>query len=253
MIVRESNDYFTMIKQHDHAIFCGDMARYLRDDYFIDPAYKNDVILAINEHDRSWLRLDETPIWNDRTNTPFSFMDYPLHLKLPLYTLGINELEKMSSYATLISSLHYSSFKPIRDSVHPDCVYYINQESDRQRIIEQELVPDSNMVIQHLRMLQLLDEMSLYVCLNKPGATKEEEHPWYKEAFGTTFLNQTFSAKWVNVNEVSIAPFPFKCDFKANLIIKNVSKDLISQNGIERAYMETDYTIQEITFMESKV
>nr|WP_253735858.1 DUF3891 family protein [Paenibacillus sp. FJAT-26967] len=34
------------------------------------------------------------------------------------------------------------------------------------------------MIEQHFKLLKLCDELSLYVCLNEPGVSKDEEHPW---------------------------------------------------------------------------
>lgn len=154
MIVRESDDFFTMTKQHDHALFSGEVARYLVDDYFIDQSFKNDVLLAIQEHDRSWIRLDETPIWNDRHNTPFTFMDYPLYVKLSFYTMGLDEIEQMSHYAALLCSLHFTSFTPLQNSQDQACIDFINHERGRQRKLGSKLMIDvhAEMVVQHLRL-----------------------------------------------------------------------------------------------------
>ncbi|REE88940.1 uncharacterized protein DUF3891 [Paenibacillus taihuensis] len=252
MIVRESENDFSMVTQHDHAILSRDIAGHFKDGYYIDLTFKNDILLAIREHDRGWIRLDETPIWNDRIHAPFSFMDYPLYGKLPLYRIGIDEVEEMSSYAALLCSLHYTSFKPIRNSAHPDCVAYMKHETNRQNEILKKLDLEAGceLVTQHLNMLQLCDDLSLYVCLNQPGATKEEEHPWYKEAFGTAIQNQAFRAKWINNVEIGLQPFPFIRDFKVSLRIKHVSRELRAQYGIGKAYMDTEFDVQEVTFAD---
>lgn len=254
MIVRESNDYYSVAKQHDHAILSGDIASHFKDDTFIDSTYRDDVLLAIREHDRGWIRLDETPVWNDREHVPFSFIDYPMHAKLPHYTIGINEVEEMSSYAALLCSLHYTSFTPIRNSSHPDCIAYMKHEADRQRRMLKKLNlqadRDGDLISHHLRLLQLCDELSLYVCLNRPGATKIEEHPWYKEAFDTTIQDQSLTAKWMNEHKIWLHPFPFKGDFKVSIPMKHVSKEMRTQLGIEKAYRETGFEMQEVTFVD---
>nr|WP_186438508.1 DUF3891 family protein [Cohnella terricola] len=162
MIVRECEDDFTMITQHDHADLSAQFARQFKPEFYMDTEFTDDVLLAIREHDRGWIGLDEIPLWNDRIHAPFSFFDYPLYPKLLMYTKGINEVERTSRYAALLCSLHYTSFANIRDSKHPDCVEFMNTELRRQEQIGQQLIhPASEIVLRHLWLLQLCDDLSL--------------------------------------------------------------------------------------------
>jgi hypothetical protein len=65
MIVRETEREFVMITQHDHAHLSGVLASHFTKEFFREDSYYQELILAIYEHDRSWIRLDDTPIWND--------------------------------------------------------------------------------------------------------------------------------------------------------------------------------------------
>lgn len=107
MIVREKEDNFILISQHDHAQISGDITKNLNKNLF-GSYYFNDVIVAAYQHDRGWIDLDQTPKWNG--NAPFSFLDYPLIPKLKAYHQGLNEVEMMDKYASLICSLHYCTF-----------------------------------------------------------------------------------------------------------------------------------------------
>ncbi|MCQ6561238.1 DUF3891 family protein [Paenibacillus mendelii] len=250
MIIRETDTHVVMTAQHEHAQFAGCIASHFLERLFIDPSYRQDTIMAITEHDRSWIRLDETPIWNDRHAVPFSFGDYPLLPKLLLYQYGLDETEAMNEYAALLCSLHYSSFRHIRNSKQPDCMAFIHNEAERQRRIQAKLnVQDESMVGQHLKLLQLCDEISLYVCLNEPGATKEDEHPWYREGFETLIDDQRLAARWVSGGQIQINPFPFKQAFSAAIHSKHVSKEAIQRLGIDTAYKETPLMEQTVTFV----
>lgn len=250
MIIRDSESHFTMTTQHDHAILSGEIAKFFEPSYFGDTTFIDGLLLAIRENDRGWIGLDETPIWNDNINAPFSFMNYPIYPKLPMYAKGISEVEKMNDYAGLLCSIHYTSFGHIRKSKHPDCIEYMNNEINRQQRINKKLnYPDSDIVTNHYRLLQLCDELSLYVCLNKEGASKNEEHPWYKDGFETMIGTQKFIAEWISETEIRITPFPFNHSFKTVLLTKHVQKELRNRVGIKRAYKETDFSRQEITFL----
>lgn len=250
MIVRETKDYFILTTQHDHAELSGKLAENFVDELFINDRYKNDTIAAIHEHDRAWIRLDHTPIMNDRDAIPYSFMDYPILPKLVLYGVGVDEVEESNKYAALLCSLHYSSFKAIQESSLIDCVNYLAAESKRQAGLKAALnFPEERLITQHFKLLQLCDEMSLYVCMNHPGAPKEDEHPWYKNGFGTVLDRGKINAQWKNEKEILVSPFLFKQDFAAILKCKHVSKILVQEIGINDAYHQTEWTNQEVRFV----
>ncbi|WP_156430913.1 DUF3891 family protein [Paenibacillus sp. FJAT-26967] len=48
----------------------------------------------------------------------------------------------------------------------------------QQRLKAKLNQPGESMIEQHFKLLKLCDELSLYVCLNEPGVSKDEEHPW---------------------------------------------------------------------------
>ncbi|MCR8845922.1 DUF3891 family protein [Paenibacillus sp. SC116] len=249
MIVRESDQYFIMTTQHEHARFSGEIAANLTERLFLNCNYRSDVVLAIQEHDRGWIRLDDTPTWNDRTAAPFSFLDYPLLPKLVLYKVGMDEVEAMNEYAALLCSLHYSSFVHIQRSERLDCIHFIANEKERQQRIRARLGEiDEHMVVSHFKLLQLCDDISLYVCMNEPGVSKANEHPWYKEGFETIIQEQKINAHWVSGNEIKINPGLFNSEFTATLKSKYVVKDVIRRIGIQAAYKETEWSELTVTF-----
>jgi hypothetical protein len=250
MIVRETNKDFVMTPQHEHAGFSSKIGRYLIKSLFVDHSYSRDVLIAIEQHDRGWIKLDDTPIWNDRNNTPFSFGDYPLLPKLVLYRKGLDEVEEMNEYAALLCSLHYTSFKHIQRSKITDCIDFIHYENERQkRLISKLDFPNENMILSHFKLLQLCDEISLYVCINNPGVAKENEHPWYREGFETLIGKEKLNASWISNNTILINPFIFEHEFTAVLNSKHVSKELIKNIGIDAAFKETDWTEQKVSFV----
>lgn len=249
MIVRETDQHFVMTTQHEHARFAGEIANYFVKSLFLDEKYIRDVLFAIQEHDRGWIRLDDTPIWNDRHSVPFSFADYPLLPKLALYRIGIDEVEKINDYAALLCSIHYSSFTHLQSSKLTDCVNFINNEIERQTRLKAKLgQPTEDMISNHYKLLQLCDDISLYVCINNPGATKDIEHPWFKEGFDTIINDQRINAHWINNKEIVISPFLFERDFTTTIKSKQVPKELIGRLGINDAYKETNWTEQEVIF-----
>ncbi|WP_028547749.1 DUF3891 family protein [Paenibacillus sp. UNC451MF] len=253
MIIRETEQEFVMTTQHDHAGLSAHIAAQFCDDIFLGDVYIPDVLQAITEHDRAWIRLDHTPIWNDQDHVPFSFSDYPMLPKLVLYKLGIDEVEQMSEYAAFLCSKHYASFQQLQHSSHPDCIAFCSGEARRQARIQEKLKFPKEMIERHFQLLQLCDDISLYVGLNNPGSTKDKEHPWFRDGFTLSEPllpdgSRRLIAEWLNEKEIRMTPFPFKHDFKTTVPIKCVSKEAIRSLGMNRAYEQAILQEQEVIF-----
>ncbi|MCC3371767.1 DUF3891 family protein [Cohnella sp. REN36] len=249
MIVRENEYAFVMTTQDDHARLSGEIAKGLRRSWFGDGPYVDEALLAVAEHDRSWIRLDDTPVWYDRAGAPFSFMDYPLLPKLTFYRLGVDEAEEMSAYAGLLCSLHFSSFSSPGDAYAAEWAAFIDAERARQQRLRAHLYhPDESMVQRHLDLLQLCDQISLYVCFNEPGVAKADEHPWYREGFGVRLDGRQLSAAWEGTERVRVSPSLFEAPFGAALRTKIVPKEAVAALGIANAFRETPWTEQMIRF-----
>ncbi|WP_245948252.1 DUF3891 family protein [Paenibacillus sambharensis] len=254
MIIRETNHGFILIAQHDHGQLSGQIARHFRPAYIMNQAFTEDVLAAITEHDRSWIALDSVPIWNDKNRAPYSFLDYPLQPKVVLYRYGIDQIEQMNPYAALLCSLHYASFRVFHNTEDEFCLAFYEHETRRQERLRAQLSPlDSRMVESHFRMLQLCDDLSLYVCLNEAGADKKHEHPWYRSGFaGSEPFSPDgkgqLSAVWLNQEDIAVTPFPFTANFTASLRYKFVTKELICETGIHEAYTQTEWSWQTVRF-----
>ncbi len=251
MIVRETISTFHMTAQHDHALMSEEIARQFSEDLFLSNDYREEAYIAIREHDRAWICLDQTPIWNDQKHVPYSFMDYPLSPKLVMYTKGIDEVEMINQYAGLLCSIHFSSFVDIRDSRKSECIQFIEHEKNRQKRLNKQLnYPKKEAINRHFQLLQLADALSLYICLNEPGATKSDEYPWFVDGFNPSINGKKFVAKWKNQSEIKITPYPFADEFSITYQSKYVSKSLRENKGIDFAYHHTNFTNSKIKFVK---
>jgi hypothetical protein len=251
MIIRETKDSFIMIRQHDHAFLSGETIKHLKPSLLKSDSFFNDALYAAYQHDRSWIGLDETPIWNDREKIPFTFSDYPLLPKLAFYKIGVDEIERVNTYASLLCSLHFCSF--FSQSEKKDCLVFLTGEARRQMKLKESFPDlDEELLQQHFHILQFSDNLSLYLCLNEPGVGKEDEHPWFRSGFKNTEIfhpdHQPLTARWMNENEVTLDPYPFDKDFHVSLQYKMVSKSLIEEVGIAEAYTESDMEEKKIFF-----
>lgn len=253
MIVYEREDSYVMITQDDHAQVSKQIAEHCKDDFYYASKYNEEVILAIQEHDRGWIDPDKSPLWNDKSEEPFSFIDYPTDLKNSFYEKGLDEVEGMGKYACLLCSLHYSSF--VQDAEEPAVQEFWNIEKQRQDRLYDELGIIGNeekkkTLMYHLDLLKFSDFLSLYICLHEPGNNKKK-HPFFKNGFPQMFLFATeepIIASWENEELIFLSFSPLKSELVVKLPYKEVMKEQIEKDGLLQAFKDTPVTIREVTF-----
>ncbi|MCM3569268.1 DUF3891 family protein [Neobacillus mesonae] len=255
MIIREREDRFIMIKQHDHAKISGTIAQNWKNSYFNGMDWKDEVILAIREHDCGWIEADSDPLWNIQQDKPYSFTDYPIESKTVIYKKGIDEVERKSKYASLLCSLHYISF--LQNDGQFAAKQFVTDERNRLRRIFYELGIQGDMkmeslVMDHLKILKFCDNLSLYICLNEAGVEKENEHPFYRNGFPEAFPfanNQLIHAYWLGQETVSLSFSPLYKEIQVFLPFKEVKKEVIRSNCISKAYTDTPELKRRVKFI----
>ncbi|UHA74255.1 DUF3891 family protein [Paenibacillus sp. 481] len=252
MIVREREHDFVMIEQHEHGKLSGVMATHFKRELLVGTDRFDELVYAVNEHDCSWMGLDNIPIWNECSQVPFSFMDYPLPLKVAFYRLGVDEVEQKSIYAALLNSLHFSSFFHVEKL--PAVQQFMAHERERQQRIRQ-LLPDmkEEVIHNHLNLLQFCDDLSLYVCLNEPGVRKEDEFVWYQDGIENSIpfhhdRKSMIVAEWVDEHNIKLSSFPFTSSFTTSIPFKVVSKVRAGAIGIHKAYQEQPMQHLNVSF-----
>jgi len=250
MIIREQRDAFVMTEQNEHAEISGEIITHWKENLFIGASRRRAVEYAIAKHDLGWEKFDKQPFWNDKKQEPFTFTDFPLLPKTVLYTNGIDEVEKENLYAGLLCSVHYARFMEWEN--HPAADKFIDQEKQRQqRILEQMDTVNKDTFHTHFAMLQLCDSLSLYLCINEPGAGKGEEHPFFRDGIQTSsafrsFMKENMTLTWKTPDTIAINDFPFKHPFTVTLKQKTLNKQDIADHGLIDSYENTPY--EERTF-----
>lgn len=239
MIIRESKEAFTFISQHDHANIAGEFFMNLKKD-FVPLDYYESLKFAIYQHDRSWIVPDGDPVWDDLRKRPYDFFTYPETLKYHFFRLGIEQTDQVNSYAALLCSMHYSSFLS-SDNTEKGRSFY-NKEIQRQKhlMLRLNIVNDTFLKYQ-LKILKFCDDLSLYVCLNKPNSEKKQEHPLYKDGFpDSAFFNdggeKNIVASYTERNTIKFNYSPFYQKFDIKITFKKVLKEDIKKMGLSKAF-----------------
>ncbi|MFC0015529.1 MULTISPECIES: DUF3891 family protein [Allobacillus] len=248
MIVTKNDQSFRMFTQHDHAKVSGEIAKHWPSELFLSEQLREEVELAITQHDRAWIPLDDQPTWNEEKHEPHSFMNYPLEPKLEHYQKGVDEVRSESKYAGLLCSHHYLSFFD-HSAENPIIQQYISREMKKNNQIKKELGEQFNerAFDFHFHLLQFCDDLSLYFCLNEPGIDKENETKMFKHGFRQQFqgMKEKMVAYWEEPNRILLNNGPFKETFSLEVPYKEISKAEIDQNGLKQAYELAETKVRE--------
>ena len=199
MIVRQRPDTFLLFGQHEHALAAGEFALRWRE----RPRPFGPAVYAIANHDLAWRELDRQVLWNEEEGRPYSFVDYPLDLKLPAQRRGIDSVEDHDPYAGCLCSMHYARF--LLGSERPEEVEFREGEMARQRRLKEPMsAGELENLERNFRFLRLCDGLSLFLCLNEPGG---EESPSPNPG-GFEFEGTHFGPVWEDEQTLRLDPNP---------------------------------------------
>lgn len=243
MIVQEFPDHFIMIAQHDHAAISGTMANKWKQRLFRGHDKRLSVEHAITNHDLGWKPMDEAPFWNDKTKAPYTFIEFPTAPKTVLYKYGIEEVARKDPYAALLCSRHYTRF--LQNNSASAAQKFMREEKTRREDLVQTVADfDTENFNFHYGVLQMLDDMSLFICLNEPGIRQVDSHPFFKRGIKRnesvdTIPEEKIHIYWNDERTICLDPFIFTDTFTITLRAKNVSKKVIEQEGLLESYQRT--------------
>lgn len=242
MIIREQDAHIVMIEQDDHAHISEVMIRKWRTIFFENDPYEKAVLYAIRNHDYGWKAFDQQPFWNDQAGLPFDFTTFPHRPKTILYAKGVDDVQAVEPYAAALCSAHYMSF--MERSPRKDVQRYLNKERDRIDTILSSIPEITKDMFQtHLAMLQFADNISLYVCVNDPGVSKEHEHAFFKKGIPISTAipsieHSVVDAHWIDAHTISLKGLPYVPSFHVDVPYKSVEKYSIASKGMIKSYEE---------------
>ena len=231
MIVRESGEgKLVLIPQHAHATISGEIARHWRKDDPESPVLRPEAIMAIEQHDRAWIPLDEVPKKRPNGDGYYSFVDYPLTDKLRAYQQGVMEVREQSRYAAILCSRHYCSF--FSDDTDDERIKaFLDREEGLQQADRQTLSSAEQATLDiDQKFLSFCDDVSLYLCMNKPGVAKQSEVNWFRDGFKERFsFADKITGEWVSTDEVRLMPSPL--EFPVRIVIPQI---IVEGNGYKK-------------------
>lgn len=217
MIVREVPEGFVLIGQHDHGLAAGEIARHWGRESRPSPS----TVYAVAQHDLGWRELDESVLWNEETDRPHDFLDYPAEPKVRAFAAALDLLEERDPYATCLSSMHYATL--MQGSEKEAEVRFREAEIRRQQRLREDIADESVEGLEHdLRFLKLCDGLSLFLCLNEPGQEASYPAP-YPDGFALD--GKEYSPGWIDERTLRVRPDPFSRPFGVELPYRVIRRD----------------------------
>jgi Protein of unknown function (DUF3891) len=266
MIVQEQGDELVLIRQTDHAVLSGFLAREWGNDLFQRPEPFESLLLAAAEHDNGWREWELLPQIDPKTHSPYTFMSLPTAAHIDLYQQGIERVVKRDRYAGLLVSMHASGlYDRARATIPGFSAKYVKTDENemvnaflqglrlqqlrlkvdlRGDAAVKDLVQDK-LVESNARRLEALDRLSLYFCMSGTphDATIESvplddhgsEVDWELRPDGPT--------------AVSLGPYPFRREpLQVSILTRRVPKRLyVDSLDFQKTLARAPYTAVNFT------
>ena len=243
MIFQEQGDQLLVIRQTDHALLSGFFARAWGNELFKRPELFDSFCLAAREHDNGWSEWELAPQIDPKTRLPYSFMSIPTEEHVALYQRGIDRIVQADRYAGLLVSMHCAGLYDRARATLPgfSAKYVKSQESHmvneflqhlrlQQLRLKTELrvnpatksLAEDKSLAKNARLLETLDRLSLYFCLNSPEDATIESVPLDDEGGEVDW-----QLRHAGDRGFSLEPYPFRKDpLPFSILARRVPKRL---------------------------
>lgn len=266
MIVQEQGDELVLIRQTDHAVLSGFLAREWGNELFRRPEPFESLQLAATEHDNGWREWELQPQIDPKTRLPYSFMSLPTDAHIQLYQRGIERVVQNDRYAGLLVSLHASGLYDRARATIPgySAKYVKSAEAElvsgflqglklQQLRLKVDLRGDpvmkdhvqDKLVANNSRRLEALDRLSLYFCMSlTPHDATIENVPVDDQGSDVDWELRPDGAA-----AVSLGPYPFRREpLQISILIRRVPKRMyIDSLDFQKTLARAAYTALNFT------
>ena len=241
MLVQRRAATVRLIRQNDHALLSGRLARE-----WVGPGGDDEtgpgVALAIALHDLAWADPDREPVFDPGTRSVVPFTGWADEEREALQTAGLDLLERIEPLAALLASLHYARFLDPGD--FPD---FAAREAARQARLRDRLGrTGADPALERARLqLRHLDFVSLFLCLTGPGIRSAPD--WLTaERIGEAPDGSRYSLAWADPDTLACDPFPYRKPFAVAFPYRELRPTHRSAAALAAAWREAPPRFREI-------
>jgi hypothetical protein len=265
MIIYEQGDQLVVIRQTDHSLLAGFLAREWGNEEYTKPEPAAAFRLAAAEHDNGWTEWELQPEIDPVTFSPFTFMSIPTEEHIALYKRGMERIIKADRYAGLLVSMHCAGLYDRARATMPgfSAKYVKSNETtavsefvqrlrlqqlrlkvDLRGSVETQPFAEEKYVERNMQRLEALDRLSLYFCMGPLGDAVIDSVP---------MDNAGRDADWElrpdGKNTVTLSPYPFRRDpLDISILARRVAKrPYADSSDFQKALGQSQYFAMNFT------
>lgn len=181
MIRRKSGEGWVLITQPNHAFLSSRIMNFWGNESFGSIAPKDEVILAIREHDCGWEKTDAAADFNPENGYPRSFMEMLSENQFEIWSECFEKYIDQHPYACALIALHFSEFNERNISRDPNNKAAVSLREKIREFLRRSIgvsVGEGSLngylpsdIRTNLRFLQVGDMISLALCHGSRSAT----------------------------------------------------------------------------------
>ena len=174
MIRRESGEGWTLITQPSHAFLSSRIMNFWGNENFESITPRDEVMVAIREHDCGWEKTDSMADFNPETGYPRNFMEMRTETQFEIWSECFERHLGEYPYACALIALHFSGFNERNISRNPGDRAAVLLKNKIREFLRQSLGISTGEgslngylpadVRANLRFLQVGDVISLALC-----------------------------------------------------------------------------------------
>lgn len=216
MIRRESGEGWTLITQPNHAFLSSRIMNFWGNRNFESITPRDEVMVAIREHDCGWEKTDSIADFNPENGYPRNFMEMRTETQFEIWSGCFERHLGEHPYASVLIALHFSRFNERNISRDPDNKAAVSLREKIREFLRQSLgirTGEGSLngdlpvdIRTNLRFLQVGDRISLALCHGSRSVTIPDVPINY---LGDTTEVTLFSEDGLNY---TISPNPFSQD-----------------------------------------
>ncbi len=230
MVIQPRQHTLRLFKQHDHALTCGEMARFWRG-FEGGESLDFEAMLAIAMHDCGWIDEDQRVRLDPKTGWPYDFIRMPLADRAEVYRRAIEGAERVSDYAGVLVSVHFSGFVGALDPT------FAAEEEERRQRLRAKLGDRASNGDRDYFALQTLDLLSLAACLTPPDSDVSKHPRWLTAQINLGGIPVELS--WQSNERLKVTPSPLEAPVRVRLSYAEIARQSYeSQEELEKAWAE---------------
>jgi hypothetical protein len=214
VIVLEEAASLCLVTQHDHARLAHDILALWTADGLPTHPLREDLLLAVAEHDNGWREVDSAPLLRVDTGWPCDFRDYPAAERQRVWRLAVDRLASREPHVAYLVLLHAYRLHQSR-LTSPEWQAFFGLLQEYRHALEPRLQADVRSLQTAYEYLWLADTLSLGAC----GVWGRRELTWGDHEIS------------VGHGQIEISPFPFAGSFTLRIQHRLVPKRPYTGDG----------------------